>query len=116
MLEAIPIADQVKYAIVVLQNGWVLSEEKFDQIMRRSLGMCRGGLQQFEQVKRELLRRDDVIRFVLRGRSYLGHLRLCGEISGQNVATAHDVWLLFSRFADRVNEMSPAVGKSRGNN
>ena len=71
--------------------------------------MFRGGLQLFEQAKRELISRDDVLRLELRGRGYLGHLWLEGVISGQNVAIAHDVWSLFQRFADRVYEMSPAT-------
>ena len=109
MLEAIPIAEHVQYAVVVLQNSWVLSEDKFDSLMRQQLGMYRGGLEQLDLLKRELISHDDVMRLVLRGRGYLGHLRLEGVIHGQNVATAHDVWSLLQRFADRVNEMAPAM-------
>ena len=109
LLPAVPIAEQVQYAIVVLQSFWVVPEEKFDSHMRSHLVMYSGGLEQLDQVKCELLRRDDAMRLVLRGRGYLGHLRLGGVIQGQNVATAHDVWLLLSRFADRVNEMSPGT-------
>ena len=109
MLEAVPVAQHVEYGIVMLRGCWVTSEERFDGLFRQHLGMFRGGLLLFEQAKRELISRDDVLRLVLRGRGYLGHLRLEGVISGQNVATAHDVWLLLSRFTDRVNEMSPAM-------
>ncbi len=109
MLEALPIAEYVEYGLVLLRGSWVLPETRFDYLLRGHLGMYRGGRDAFEQVKRELLARPDVHRLELRGKGYVGHLRLYTELHGQQLATAHDAWLLLKAFEARVNEMAPAV-------
>lgn len=109
LLEAVPAVEHIENVLAILRGSWVISEARLDYLTRCHLRMFRGGLAQFDELKRLLLGRSDVLRMVLRGRSYIGFLRTCGEVAGQEAATRHDVWLFVQAVASRVNEMSPAT-------